>query len=307
MTKRREAMKAKPFVKWAGGKGQLIPAVEAALPEELGDQESLVYVEPFVGSGAVLFWFLQKFPNVRQAIINDINADLINAYSIVKKQPMLLIEALQAIQDKYYGLKSEECRRNFFSEKRDVFNSGSLSVLDKTALLFFLNRTCFNGLYRVNSQNRFNVPFGKYSRPKICDPETILADSSILQKVTILNGDYRKTMEHASGSAFFYIDPPYRAISKTSSFNAYAREAFGDDEQIALKQFCDGLSARGYRWLLSNSDPKNKDPGDNFFDDLYKGESLYIKRVKAKRTINANAAKRGEIMELLISNYRIGD
>jgi len=304
MTKRSKAMKAKPFLKWAGGKGQLIPAVEAALPGDLAGKESLVYVEPFAGSGAVLFWFLQKFPNVQHAIINDINTDLANAYRVVKEHPQLLIETLQVIQDKYYGLKSEEDRRNFFLEKREIFNSRALSVLDKTALLLFLNRTCFNGLYRVNSQNRFNVPFGKYSRPKICDPETILADSNILQKVTILNGDYRKTLEHASGRAFFYIDPPYRPISKTASFNAYAQKVFGDDEQIALKEFCDGLSAKGCRWLLSNSDPKNENPKDNFFDDLYKDESVYIKRVKAKRTINADAAKRGEIRELLISNYK---
>lgn len=299
-----ETMYAKPFLKWAGGKSQLIPAIEAALPKEIRNRKSLTYIEPFVGSGAVMFWFLQQFPHVRHAVINDINTDLAQAYTVVKEQPYALIEALKSVQDNYYSLSSEENRRSFFLAKRHEFNSRRLSSLDNTALLIFLNRTCFNGLYRVNSKNHFNVPFGKYDKPKICDPETIIADSNILQRVTILNGDYRETLNHATEDSFFYFDPPYKPISKTSSFNSYAKDTFDDNEQIRLKHFCDELTAKNYQWLLSNSDPKNTNPDDTFFDDLYKGQSIYVNRVKAKRIINSNSTKRGEINELLICNYK---
>lgn len=295
---------SKPFLKWAGGKGQLIPTIEAFLPKDIQSRDQLTYVEPFLGSGAVMFWFLKTFPNVRHAVINDINTDLTQAFEIIKTAPLDLIENLEKIQQHYYRYTSEEDRLAFFLEKREEFNSRHLSALKNTALLIFLNRTCFNGLYRVNSKNRFNVPFGKYKKPKICDATTIMANSVILQRVTILNGDYEETLKYVGEDCFFYFDPPYKPISKTSSFNAYAKDAFNDDEQIRLKKFCDQLSAKGFDWLLSNSDPKNNDPNDNFFDDLYRDPSIYIERVKAKRLINANADKRGEIYELLISNYR---
>jgi len=293
---------AKPFLKWAGGKGRLIPAIEAALPKNIRNA-GLIYIEPFVGSGAIMFWFLQQFPNVHSAVINDINTDLVKAYITVKEEPYALIDALKIIQNRYYNLTSEESRKSFFLEKRDEFNSRHLSVLDNTALLIFLNRTCFNGLYRVNSKNHFNVPFGKYDKPKICDPETIIADSNILQRVTILNGDYKQTLNYAAENTFFYFDPPYKPISKTSSFNSYAKDTFDDNEQIRLKIFCDGLTVKGYQWLLSNSDPRNINPDNNFFDELYFGSPNCINRVRARRIINSNSSKRGEIFELLISNY----
>ncbi len=298
------AKNAKPFLKWAGGKGQLIPAIEKTFPTDLIKKKNLTYIEPFIGSGAVMFWFLNKFPNVKKAVINDINGDLTKAYSVIKNNPKELIDALSALQSQYYKLSPEEKRRNFFLKKREEFNSRHLDDLNSTVLLIFLNRTCFNGLYRVNSSNQFNVPFGKYDKPKICDAATIMADSAILQKVTILNGDYKETLRHATKKTFFYFDPPYKPISKTSSFNSYAKDFFGDDEQRRLKLFCDKLSAKKYRWLLSNSDPKNIDPHDNFFEKLYSGDSIFIDRVKAKRSINSNASKRGEIFELLISNYK---
>ncbi len=299
-----ETFHAKPFLKWAGGKSQLIPAIEASLPKDFKQRKSLSYFEPFIGSGAVMFWFLQRYPNIKHAVINDVNTDLTHAYITIKKQPASLIEALKSIQDNYYSLPTEENRRNFFLAKRDEFNKRLLNSLNNTAIMIFLNRTCFNGLYRVNSKNHFNVPFGKYDKPKICDTETIIADSNILQRVTILNGDYEDTLKHATENGFFYFDPPYKPISKTSSFNAYAKDIFNDEEQIRLKLFCDKLSKKGYQWLLSNSDPKNVNADDNFFDDLYAGESVYISRIKAKRIINSNSTKRGEINELLICNYK---
>ena len=300
-----DTLYAKPFLKWAGGKGQLIPAIEAALPKNLWERKDLTYIEPFIGSGAVMFWFLQKFANVRKAVINDINPDLFKAYTTVKEKPFILIEALKAIQDHYYKFNLESDRKSFFSEKREDFNSRNLNSIENTVLLIFLNRTCFNGLYRVNSKNHFNVPFGRYDRPRICDPETIMADSRILKRVTILNGDYKDTLNYATKDTFFYFDPPYKPISKTSSFNSYAKDTFDDAEQIRLKNFCDELSHKNYQWLLSNSDPKNTNPNDNFFDDLYCGHSIFINRVKAKRVINSNSSKRGEIHELLISNYNL--
>lgn len=299
-----DILSAKPFLKWAGGKGQLIPAIEKSLPIDFSKRKNVIYIEPFIGSGAILFWMLKRFNNIAHAIINDINVDLYIAYQCIKTEPESLIAALYQIQAAYYMLANEESRKNFFLEKRQAFNSRLNDNIEHTALLIFLNRTCFNGLYRVNSKNHFNVPFGKYDRPKICDPETIRADSIALQRVIVLNGDYSYTTDYFAGNnVFYYLDPPYKPISKTASFNAYSHEAFGDAEQVKLKQFCDSLTGKGCTWLLSNSDPKNVDPNDNFFEDLYRGDNIYIDRVKAKRNINSNSAKRGEIAELLISNY----
>jgi len=292
---------AKPFLKWAGGKTQLIPAIQGSLPNEINELENLTYIEPFVGSGAVMFWFLRTFPNVKKAVINDINTDLTDAYKTIRDNPHELIKGLEKIQKTYFGLATEDEKKNYFLEQRAIFNTRKLDPIKNTCLLIFLNRTCFNGLYRVNSKNEFNVPFGKYLKPKICDKETILADSELLQKVIILSGDYAETLSYATKNTFFYFDPPYKPISDTSSFNSYAKGCFNDDEQIRLKKFCDTISKKGYFWLLSNSDLKNIDITDNFFDDLYSG--CLIERVKAKRNINSNGSKRGEIFELLISNY----
>jgi DNA adenine methylase len=298
-----EVIKAKPFLKWAGGKGQLLAAIEASLPKGLDQKKHLTYIEPFIGSGAVLFWFLKRFQNVKQAIINDINPDLYKAYNVIKNDPHSLIQALSALQEAYYKLKEETDRRSFFLERREAFNTRKENDLKNTALLIFLNRTCFNGLYRVNSKGRFNVPFGKYHQPKICDAATILADSQLLQKVTILTGDYEETLPYAGGNTFFYFDPPYKPISKTSSFNAYAAEAFDDGQQERLKDFCTKIDTLGFQWLLSNSDMKNEEEGNHYFERLYQHNHFHIKRVKAKRNINSVSSKRGEINELLIANY----
>lgn len=302
MNKLPENNTAKPFLKWAGGKGQLISAISNALPEIFYTEEPITYIEPFIGSGAMLFWFLKSFPNITHAIINDINPDLCKAYSTIKREPKNLIDHLSVIQAKYYSLIDEDSRRNFYMEKRELFNTRNLDSLQNTSLLIFLNRTCFNGLYRVNSKGLFNVPFGKYNNPKICDAKTIVADSKMLQRVTILNADYSETLKHVNGNkTFFYFDPPYKPINKTSSFNAYAAECFNDLEQERLKYFCSEIDNLGHLWLLSNSDLKNIDENNAYFDLLYK--DFKINRVLASRRINSNAAKRGEIFELLISNY----
>ena len=294
---------AKPFLKWAGGKRQLIPAIKNALPKDFSHRESITYIEPFIGSGAVLFWLLQEYPNIHKAVINDINSDLTQAYSTIKNTPEALIDVLKNIEETYYNLSSEDARKDYFLQNRTEFNKRIANPVQNTALLIFLNKTCFNGLYRVNSKNHYNVPFGKNHNPNICDTETILADSRILQKVTILNGDYSKTLRHSAQDTFFYIDPPYKPISRTSRFNSYANETFDDKEQVRLKKFCVSLSKKGHQWLLSNSDSRNINPNDNFFDELYSGKNMFVNRVKAKRAINSKVGKRGQINELLISNY----
>ena len=261
--------KAKPFIKWVGGKGQLIEQLEALLPADFAERENVTYIEPFVGGGAMLFYMLQTYPNIKSAVINDINPDLTLCYQVVRDNPTELIKSLNAIQSAYYALQTEEERKAFFLQQRERFNSKLLDKIDNTTLFFFLNRTCFNGLYRVNKAGKFNVPFGKYTTPTICDPATIYADSKLLQKVDIMTGDFEQTFAKIEGNTFFYFDPPYRPLSNTSSFNDYSKEDFNDNAQIRLKQFCDRLNEAGVDFMLSNSDCLGKDGTDRFFDDLF--------------------------------------
>ena len=290
-------MKAKPFVKWVGGKTQLIEQLEALLPADFDKWENVTYIEPFVGGGAMLFNMLQTHSNIKSAIINDINPDLTTCYKVVKDSPHELVAALKEIQKEYYSLKSEESRKQFYLKKRDEFNTKRLEPIHNTTLFFFLNRTCFNGLYRVNKAGLFNVPFGRYETPTICDANTIYADSELLQNVEILTGDYQDTFAHADGKTLFYFDPPYRPLNNTSCFNDYTKEAFNDLAQRRLKEFCDRVEAAGYKFMLSNSDCS-----DMFFDDLYL--QYVIDRVWAPRSVNSNPAKRGKLQEILVHNYQ---
>jgi len=294
-------MKAKPFVKWVGGKAQLIEQLEALLPADFDRWENVTYIEPFVGGGAMLFYMLQTHPNIKSAIINDINEDLTTCYKVVKQSPDVLVESLKQIQNEYYSLQNEDARKQFFLLMRDEFNTKQLNPIDNTTLFFFLNRTCFNGLYRVNKAGLFNVPFGRYETPTICDPVTIYADSEILQNVEILTGDYQQTFPWAEGNTLFYFDPPYRPLSNTSSFNDYAKEAFNDLAQQRLKDFCDKVEHAGYKFMLSNSDCFNSPAKDRFFEDLYL--AYVIDRVWASRSVNANPTKRGKLQEILVHNY----
>lgn len=254
--------KAKPFIKWVGGKGQLIEQLEALLPADFEERENVTYIEPFVGGGAMLFYMLQTYPNIKSAVINDINPDLTLCYQVVRDNPTELIKSLNAIQSHYYDLRTEEERKMYFLQQRDRFNSKSLNEIDNTTLFFFLNRTCFNGLYRVNKAGKFNVPFGKYTTPTICDAAAIYADSKLLQKVEIMTGDFEQTYAKIMDNTFFYFDPPYRPLSNTSSFNDYSKEDFNDNAQIRLKLFCDRLNEVGVDFMLSNSDCLGKDGKD---------------------------------------------
>ncbi len=292
-------MQAKPFIKWVGGKTQLLNTIEKNLPANFA-QRIDTYVEPFVGGAAVLFWILQKYPNIKHAIINDINSDLTTTYEVVKNDPIKLVETLRYIQTEYLSL-NEEKRKSYYLEKRTLFNSKTLDKIENSALFIFLNHTCFNGLYRVNSKGLFNVPFGRYANPKICDAETIFADSELLQRVTILNGDFAQTLTYANTETFFYLDPPYKPLSETSSFNSYVKETFDDSEQIRLQRFCCAIHENGGDFILSNSDVKSNNPQNTFFDDLY--ERFNIQRVLASRMVNANPLKRGKLTELMVNNY----
>ncbi|MCQ2607041.1 MAG: DNA adenine methylase [Bacteroidales bacterium] len=294
-------MKAKPFIKWVGGKGQLIEQLDALLPHNFDKWENATYIEPFVGGGAMLFYMLQKYPNIKHAIINDINPDLIICYQTVRDQCEELIKSLSEIEKIYLSLDSEENRKNFFLATRKRYNEKNLDPIENTTKFFFLNRTCFNGLYRVNKKGLFNVPFGKYSNPQICDVSTLRADSILLQHVEMTIGDFESTISYANGNTLFYFDPPYRPLSETSSFNDYTKEAFNDDAQIRLKKYCDQINEAGYKFMLSNSDCKGKNENDNFFDTLY--QNYKIERVLASRSINSNPNKRGKLTEILVHNY----
>ena len=296
--------KAKPFIKWAGGKGHLLEQLNAYLPEDFGDRRNVTYIEPFVGGGAMLFYMLQRYPNIQHAVINDVNIDLTTCYQTVRDTPEELIDSLLDIQNAYDALQSEEGRRDFFLAARDRYNEKNLDPIENTTKFIFLNRTCFNGLYRVNRRGLFNVPFGRYINPQICDPATIRLDSELLQRVEILTGDFEETLDHTGdGYNFFYFDPPYRPLSATSSFNSYSREDFNDEEQIRLRDFCARLNGQlGIGWMLSNADCSAKNPEDRFFEEIY--ADFFINRVFASRAINANPLKRGKLTELLICNYR---
>ena len=292
---------AKPFLKWAGGKTQLINDIERSLPQDLISSK-FTYVEPFVGSGAVLFWMLNNYPKIEKAVINDINEDLINVYRVIASKPKELISFLETLQTEFHDLEADpDKKKEYYYQKREQYNTRRSENTSQAAMLIFLNRTCFNGLYRVNKNNQFNVPIGAYYRPTICDTANLLAVSETLQKVEILSGDFEETLNQNSENTFFYFDPPYKPLSDTSSFNAYAKSEFNDAEQIRLRDFCKKLDSQGYKWMLSNSDVKGNHPEGDFFDSLY--SDFEIERIRAKRLINSNATKRGELNELLISNY----
>ena len=292
---------AKPFIKWVGGKGQLIEQLTNLLPKDFCCWKDTTYIEPFVGGGAMLFYMLQHFPNIKHAVINDINTDLTTCYQTIRDNAEELILSLKNIEEYYLSIKEEEERKSFFMSVREQYNQKNLAPVDNTTKFIFLKRTCFNGLCRVNKSGLFNVPFGKYKNPKICDPQTIRKDSELLQRVEILNGDFEETFNYAKGNTLFYFDPPYRPLSDTSSFNDYTKESFNDDAQIRLKEYCDRINNAGYSFMLSNSDCKGKTESDNFFDVLYK--DYRIERVWASRSINANPNKRGKLTEILVHNY----
>ncbi len=293
--------KPKPFIKWAGGKTQLISSINKSLPHDFSKKE-ITFIEPFVGSGAVLFWMLNNFPNIKKAVINDINSDLTNSYKSIRSNVNELIIQLSIWEKEYHKYKDDsEKRKIYYYNKRELFNLRNSDNITQSALFIFLNKTCFNGLFRVNKKNLFNVPIGSYKTPMICDENNLNAVSEILKNVEILNGDFEDTLSSIGNISFFYFDPPYKPLNKTSSFNSYSKDDFNDAEQIRLRNFCKRLDFYDHSWMLSNSDVAGCESNNNFFDDIY--AEFNISRVKARRSINANPNKRGELNELLITNY----
>ena len=295
--------KAKPFIKWVGGKTQLISQLEFYLPNDFKQWKNVTYIEPFIGGGAMFFHMLQNYPNIEHAVINDINPDLTTCYRVVRDNPDELTESLRYMQEAYYALQTDDGRKEFFLAARDRYNTKHLDPIENTTLFFFLNRTCFNGLYRVHKKGLFNVPFGKYVHPQIFDEEVIKDDSKLLQKVEILTGDFEETFPYAKDKTLVYFDPPYRPLSNTSSFNDYAKEPFNDDAQIRLKEYCDRINQAGFHFMLSNSDCRGKNNDDCFFDDLY--SEYRIERVWASRSVNSIPSKRGKLTEILVHNYYV--
>ena len=304
----RTTTTAKPILKWAGGKSQLLEQIAKHLPQEIFSKEITRYAEPFIGGGAVFFYVAQNFP-LKKYYISDFNPELILLYLTIQQDVDRLIRQLDGIQDQYYSLstsKQEEyfyATRSSYNEKIGTVKLGQFSKawIERTAQIIFLNRTCFNGLFRVNSKGKFNVPFGDYKNPRICDADNLKAVAQILQNAIIENADFTGCEKFVNKQTFVYFDPPYRPLSKTANFNSYSKKDFNDEEQIRLSQFFAKLHAKDAKLMLSNSDPTNINPEDDFFERLYK--HFNIQKVTASRIINSNASKRGTIFELLITNY----
>ena len=302
--KRNEVVKKdniRPFVKWAGGKGQLLDVLKVNLPSGMGTAITK-YAEPFVGGGALLFALLSEY-TFDEVYINDNNRELINVFSVIKEDCEALVRELAILQEDYEQLTLED-QQVFYYKQRDMFNEMPLketTAIFKAALFIFLNKTCFNGLYLVNNTGKFNVPSVKYKNPLICDEENLINISKRLQNVIMRSCDYHDVETFADEKTLVYFDPPYRPLNITSAFTSYTENQFNDNNQIELAQFYKQLSDKGVKVLLSNSDPHNVNYEDNFFDDLY--AEFDIQRITAVRMINSKSEKRGNVTELLIKNY----
>lgn len=293
----------KPFIKWAGGKKQLLYDIRQKYPFNK-DNKINKYCEPFVGGGAVLFDILSNY-EIKEILINDINKELTNVYTQIKTNVPELIKELSKIQKRFWTMDNE-LQKKFYYKKRDLFNylkvNGNEKVnIEKAVLFIFLNKTCFNGLFRVNLKGLFNVPKGSSKKPLICDKENLNLISKKMKNVSITCGDYAQCLSFIDKNTFVYIDPPYRPISITANFTSYSENIFNDSEQYRLGDFINKINKLGAKVILSNSDPKNTNKNDTFFDDMYK--KYNISRIEAKRFINCDATKRSDITELLITNY----
>lgn len=300
---------AKPFLKWAGGKSQLLAQFEAYYPPQLAAGKISRYIEPFLGGGAVFLSIAQRY-SFQQAYLTDINPELVLVYCVVQRAPFGLIEELEQHQ-KAYQHRDEAARKDYYYTVRDQYNAQRREIcfdhytsdwISRAARMIFLNKTCYNGLFRVNGKGEFNVPFGRYKNPAIFDAENLLRVSALLQRAEVRHAPFTACEQWVDEDTFVYFDPPYRPISQTSSFTSYSSDRFDDAAQIALAEFFAHLHRQyGAKLMLSNSDPAPINPDDDFFDRIYKGFNIH--RVWASRMINSNAGKRGKISELLITNY----
>ena len=291
-------MTAFPFVKWVGGKRQLLNKIRSYYPFQQYPNINK-YAEPFVGGGAVLFDILNTFP-LKEVYISDLNEDLILTYKTIRDNPNDLIELLSIYQQEFLTYPIVE-QGYYYTDKKEKYNSLKSLTIEKAALFIFLNKTCFNGLYRVNKNGEFNAAIGTCNSPVICDKENILSVSSKLQSIEIVAADYHACRSFVDENTFVYLDPPYRSLSRVTNTVRYTTDPFNHQEQLKLADFFMDLDFTGAKLLMSNSNPKNTDTHDDFFETTY--ENFIIHTVNAKRSINSNPYGRGTVSELLISNY----
>jgi len=295
----------KPFLKWAGGKRQLLHHFTGMYPPALKAGSINNYYEPFLGSGAVFFDIAQRYP-VKNFFLSDINAELVLTYQVIQAQVSKLIEVLYQHEKNYLALDKEK-RLQYFYAQRELFNLQRFDTglsknagkgVARAAQLIFLNRTCYNGLFRVNSKGEFNTPAGDYIKPSICDVKNLTAAAKLLDKANIKQAGFAQTLKNIPPSSFVYLDPPYRPVSKTASFTSYSKSLFQDEQQAELADRYRQLDKSHVLLMLSNSDS-----ADKFFDKLFKG--FTITRVPAKRLINKDASKRGHVNEIVVTNYLV--
>jgi DNA adenine methylase len=301
--------KMRPFLKWAGGKSQLLDIFDARLPKHIKETKRIArYVEPFVGGGA-MFFFLKENYHVDESYLFDINADLIVCYKVLQNNHLELMYTLGKISTEF-SQKTVEERKRYYYQVRDLYNKQQKSFnyevyskawVERAGFMIFLNKTCYNGLFRLNQKGEFNVPYGRYKEPKIYDPDTLKKANIALQNTEIFCADFEESEKFVIQNSFVYLDPPYRPLNSTSNFTNYSKDGFSDLDQKRLAEYFKRLDRKKAYLMLSNSDPKNEDPDDDFFETIYQGYK--IERVPAKRYINCNAQKRGPINELIIRNY----
>jgi len=303
---------AKPFIKWAGGKSQLLKQFDRYYPTDLKKGKINNYVEPFLGGGAIYFSILEKY-KIKNAYLSDLNRDLILTYKVIKKKHDDLLDFLEQYQNRY-DETADDKRNGLFLDFRKHFNEQRLEInykklsenwIPRAAQFIFLNKTCFNGLFRLNSKGEFNVPFGKYKTANIFDPDNISAVSDALQNAEIVQSEYSNCYKKVDSKTFVYFDPPYRPLTQTSNFTTYTGAEWTDKQQIELSAFFQKLDReKEAKLMLSNSDPTNVNPKDKFFEKAYYGYNLF--KISANRAVNCNGTGRGKINELLITNYKSG-
>jgi len=300
---------AKPFLKWAGGKRRLLNQFEDHYPEELRTGKIKKYVEPFLGGGAVFFGLQSRY-KFKKVVLNDINHELMLSYKVVQNNIEELISILKPIEENFNKMNFESqkveyyrIRKEYNIEKLKIDKNEPADLVGNVAKFIFLNKTCFNGLYRLNKKGMFNVPFGRYIRPRIFDEPKLRAVNKALKNVIIMCEDYRNVEKYVDidENTFLYIDPPYRPLPESVSFTSYSKEDFLENDQIELSNWFKYLDEMGAYLMLSNSDPTNTDPKDRFFEEHYAG--FKIDKVSAGRIINSRVNGRRKITELVIKNY----
>ncbi len=298
-------VRVKPFLKWAGGKRQLLNQFITIYPPALKAGTIKNYYEPFAGSGAVFFDIAQRY-QVENAFLFDVNEELILTYRVIQSQVSKLVETLFKHQKKYLALDAPGrlayfyAQRAHFNQQRfdKKYSKDNSKGIERAAQFIFLNRTCYNGLFRVNAAGEFNTPAGDYSNPRICDEENLQSASVLLANAVVKKANFASALKNIKPSSFIYLDPPYRPVSRTASFTAYSKSGFADKQQVQLAELFKQADKKGAALMLSNSDP-----GDQFFDNLYRG--FHIMRVPAKRLINADVSKRGQVNEIVVTNYPV--